>query len=196
VRFALALAGCLFASCADPVADFKALVKSFGAISDGASDARNAAGWGETVALNDISGSTFQPVPLSATGGIDLVKLRTGTRSDVNTDMDLDGKPGTGTAGEKVQAFSIAEGDFLSYAHPYKTNRTIRCLAWKTNAGDGYLLVKNPYDQYVTACSGTAGDLLPTTCKICGLTQCGNECPPSDPESCNFPPRDTDAGTP
>jgi hypothetical protein len=179
----------------DTKADFAALLKSFKQIPDGTRDAKAAQGSGETLAINGLSGSPFPGVPTSVTGGVDILKLRTGTHAQTLTDMDLDGKTGTGPNGDKIETFSIAEGDFLSYAHPYK-NRTERCIAWQTTSKEAYLLVKNPFVSYVTACVGTSGDALPTTCRLCSQTACGTECGPDSPDACNTPPVDTDGGTP
>jgi hypothetical protein len=132
----------------------------------------------------------------SVTAGVDLMVLRSGTRAETLSDMDLDGKPGTGPAGEKVHTFSIAAGDFLAYTHGYKNNRVVRCIAWQDTDRNAYLLVKNPYDPYVTACVGTSGNDLPTTCQTCGTLACGASCSPDNPLDCLPPPKDSDGGTP
>lgn len=187
----------VLSACApDPAADFAILVKSFKQIPQASVDARAAAGFGATLAINDLGDSPFPEVPTSVTGGVDLLMLRTGTRADTLTDMDQDGKPGTGTAEEKVHTFSVAAGDFLAYTHPYKQNRVVRCLAWQTTDRFAFLLAKNPYDPYVTACVGTSGNDQPTTCQICGPSACGTTCTPDAPLDCTLPPKDSDGGTP
>lgn len=197
MRAALAYLALLLSACGpDPVGDFAILVKSFQQIPQATVDAKAAAGFGATAAINGIGDSPFPEVPTSVTGGVDLLVLRSGTRADIVTDMDLDGKPGTGTAQEKVHTFSVAAGDFLAYNHPYKQNRVGRYLAWQTTDRYAYLLVKNPYDAYVTACVGTSGNEKPTTCQICGPSQCGTTCTPDNPLDCTLPSRDPDGGTP
>jgi hypothetical protein len=197
VRASLVIAALTLSACgSDPKADFAILVKSFKQIPKATLDAKAAQGFGTTLAINDLGDAPFPLVPTSVTGGVDLALLRSGTRGETVTDMDLDGKPGTGTANEKVDFFSIAAGDFLAYVHPYKANRVVRCLAWQTTARDAYLLAKNPYDAYVTACIGTSGNDVPTTCQLCGPTNCGTTCTPDTPEDCTLPSRDPDGGTP
>lgn len=180
----------------DARADFALLLRSYEQIPQGTVDAKAAAGFGATKALNDLLPTPFPAVPASAIGGIDLLVLRTGTRAETLTDMDVDGKPGTGAAQEKVQAFSIAAGDFLGYAHSYKQGRAGRYLAWQTTDREAWLLVDNPSDPYVTVCVGVSGDPLPKTCQVCSPTACGAPCSPGEPLQCGSPPKDAgDGGT-